>query len=116
MTRIAASQLARHNINVNAVCPGATRTDLFEQVVGEMIEREGISRDRALERLDRSIPLRRSNEPSDIANLEMDLNQVMPNGQTVIYLNRLSDLLFVAARYQTTQSGNTDLLWDSHGY
>jgi NAD(P)-dependent dehydrogenase (short-subunit alcohol dehydrogenase family) len=69
MTRVGASQLARYNINVNAVCPGATRTDLFEQVVGEMVEREGIGRDRALERLDRSIPLRRSNEPSDIANL-----------------------------------------------
>ena len=69
MTRIAASQLARYNINVNAVCPGVTRTDLFEQVVGELVEREGIGRPQALERLDRSIPLRRSNEPEDVAEI-----------------------------------------------
>src|SRR6516164_3339175 len=32
MTRIAASQLARYNINVNAICPGATRTHLYETI------------------------------------------------------------------------------------
>jgi NAD(P)-dependent dehydrogenase (short-subunit alcohol dehydrogenase family) len=95
MTRIAASQLARYNINVNAVCPGATRTDLLEKVVGELIEREGIGRTQALERLDRSIPLRRSNEPEDVADL-------------VVWL--ASD----QARNVTGQSWNVDggLLWD----
>jgi NAD(P)-dependent dehydrogenase (short-subunit alcohol dehydrogenase family) len=95
MTRIAASQLARYNINVNAVCPGATRTELFEQVVGELVERESIGRDRALERLDRSIPLRRSNEPDDIAAL-------------VVWLASEQ------ARNVTGQSWNVDggLVWD----
>jgi NAD(P)-dependent dehydrogenase (short-subunit alcohol dehydrogenase family) len=95
MTRIAASQLARYDINVNAVCPGVTRTDLFEQVVGELVEREGIGRSQALERLDRSIPLRRSNEPEDVADL-------------VVWL--ASD----QARNVTGQSWNVDggLLWD----
>ncbi len=38
-------------------------------------------------------------------------------GVSVIpYLNRLSDLLFVAARYQCHLTGNPDLLWDSRGY
>jgi cob(I)alamin adenosyltransferase len=32
------------------------------------------------------------------------------------YLNRLSDLLFVAARYQAKLSGKGDLLWNSRGY
>jgi cob(I)alamin adenosyltransferase len=32
------------------------------------------------------------------------------------YLNRLSDLLFVAARFQVKASGGQDILWDSHGY
>jgi len=32
------------------------------------------------------------------------------------YLNRLSDLLFVASRYQAKLVGKGDLLWDSHGY
>jgi NAD(P)-dependent dehydrogenase (short-subunit alcohol dehydrogenase family) len=95
MTRIAASQLARFDINVNAVCPGATRTDLYAQVMGEMIERQGISAEDAQARLDRSIPLRRSNDPDDVANL-------------VVWLG--SD----QARNVTGQSWNVDggLVWD----
>jgi NAD(P)-dependent dehydrogenase (short-subunit alcohol dehydrogenase family) len=95
MTRIAAAQLARYDINVNAICPGATRTELFEQVISELVEREGIGRPQALERLDRSIPLRRSNEPEDIANLAVWL---------------ASD----EARNVTGQSWNVDggLMWD----
>ena len=38
MTRIAAHALGRHNINVNAICPGVTRTDLYYQVVRERAE------------------------------------------------------------------------------
>jgi NAD(P)-dependent dehydrogenase (short-subunit alcohol dehydrogenase family) len=95
MTRIAASQLARYDINVNAICPGATRTDLYQQVMGEMIERQGISAEDARKRLDVSIPLRRSNDPEDIANLAVWL---------------ASD----QARNVTGQSWNVDggLVWD----
>jgi cob(I)alamin adenosyltransferase len=34
----------------------------------------------------------------------------------VPYLNRLSDLFFVAARYHAKASGGADILWDSRGY
>ncbi len=34
----------------------------------------------------------------------------------VPYLNRLSDLLFVAARYHAKLTGVGDILWDSRGY
>jgi cob(I)alamin adenosyltransferase len=34
----------------------------------------------------------------------------------VAYLNRLSDLLFVASRYQAKLAGTGDILWDSRGY
>jgi cob(I)alamin adenosyltransferase len=45
------------------------------------------------------------------------LSREEPVGAQVIpYLNRLSDLLFVAARYQAKQTGRGDLLWDSRGY
>jgi cob(I)alamin adenosyltransferase len=45
------------------------------------------------------------------------LSREEPVGEQVIpYLNRLSDLLFVAARYQAKLSGRGDLLWDSRGY
>src|SRR3954470_12873773 len=95
MTRIAASQLARFDINVNAICPGAARTDLYQQVMGELIERQGISEEDARKRLDVSIPLRRSNDPEDIANLAVWL---------------ASD----EARNVTGQSWNVDggLVWD----
>jgi cob(I)alamin adenosyltransferase len=34
----------------------------------------------------------------------------------IVYLNRLSDLLFVASRYHTKQAGLEDVLWDSRKY
>jgi len=37
-------------------------------------------------------------------------------GFVIPYLNRLSDLLFVASRYQAKLVGKGDLLWDSRGY
>jgi cob(I)alamin adenosyltransferase len=49
--------------------------------------------------------------------LVVTLSRTEPVGaQVVPYLNRLSDLLFVAARYQAKLSGAGDILWDSHGY
>ena len=69
MTRVAAAQLARHNINVNAICPGVTRTHMFETLMKEMVERRGVSEEEAIKRLDATIPLGRSNSPDDIANM-----------------------------------------------
>jgi NAD(P)-dependent dehydrogenase (short-subunit alcohol dehydrogenase family) len=69
MTRIGASQLARHNINVNAICPGATRTHLYEMIQNEIVEKRGITHDEAQRRMDAQIPLGRSNSPDDIANM-----------------------------------------------
>ncbi len=95
MTRIGASQLARHNINVNAICPGATRTSLYDRVMQQRVEREGISEAEATSRMDASIPLKRSNTPDDIANMAAFL---------------ASD----EARNITGQSFNVDggLMWD----
>jgi NAD(P)-dependent dehydrogenase (short-subunit alcohol dehydrogenase family) len=95
MTRVSASQLARWNITVNAICPGVTRTALFDQVIDELVDRLGGTRAEAEARAVRSIPLRRANEPSDIAAL-------------AVYL--ASD----AARNVTGQSWNVDggLHWD----
>jgi len=69
MTRIAASQLARFDINVNAICPGVTRTAMYERIIKGMAEREKISEAEALARMDAAIPLRRSNTPDDIAGM-----------------------------------------------
>ena len=95
MTRISASQLARYDINVNAICPGVTRTPLFDQVIDGLVDRLGGTREEAEARAVRSIPLRRANDPADIASL-------------AVYL--ASD----AARNVTGQSWNVDggLVWD----
>ncbi|MGE0823965.1 MAG: SDR family NAD(P)-dependent oxidoreductase [Candidatus Binatia bacterium] len=95
MTRIGASQLAKYNINVNSICPGATRTELYDQVMKQIVEREKITEAEAMARMDASIPLRRSNSPDDIANMAAFL---------------ASD----EARNITGQSFNVDggLMWD----
>jgi NAD(P)-dependent dehydrogenase (short-subunit alcohol dehydrogenase family) len=69
MTRIGASQLARYNINVNAICPGATRTEMYDTIMKQIVEREKITEAEAIARMDASIPLRRSNTGDDIANM-----------------------------------------------
>lgn len=49
--------------------------------------------------------------------LVVALARAEPVGSLVVpYLNRLSDLLFVAARYQAKQSGAGDILWDSRAF
>ncbi len=73
LTRTAAQQLARHNITVNAICPGVTRTALLEQIIATMAESEGISVEDAEARAAKPIPLRRVNEPADIAAMAVFL-------------------------------------------
>jgi NAD(P)-dependent dehydrogenase (short-subunit alcohol dehydrogenase family) len=69
MTRIGASQLAQHNINVNSICPGATRTHLYEAIQNEIVAKRGMTVEEAQRRMDAQIPLGRSNSPDDIANM-----------------------------------------------
>lgn len=73
LTRTAAQQLGRHNITVNAICPGVTRTALLDQIFTAMHETEGISMADAEARAARPIPLRRVNEPEDIAAMAVFL-------------------------------------------
>jgi NAD(P)-dependent dehydrogenase (short-subunit alcohol dehydrogenase family) len=67
--RIGASQLAPYNINVNAICPGATRSEMYDTIMRQIVERENITEAEAMSRMDVSIPLRRSNTGDDIANM-----------------------------------------------
>ena len=73
MTRIAAHALGRYGINVNAICPGVTRTDLYYQVVRERAEASGRLESEVIAAMDASIPVGRSNEPEDIAALAVFL-------------------------------------------
>jgi NAD(P)-dependent dehydrogenase (short-subunit alcohol dehydrogenase family) len=69
LTRTAAQQLAPHNINVNAVCPGTTVTALSENNVATRARAEGVSVEEMKRRRDAAIPLGRPNDPEDVATL-----------------------------------------------
>jgi NAD(P)-dependent dehydrogenase (short-subunit alcohol dehydrogenase family) len=73
MTRIAALQLARHNINVNAICPGTTVTALSRDNLAARAREEGVSVDEMERRRNAAIPLGRANDPEDVAALAVFL-------------------------------------------
>ncbi|MFN4088089.1 MAG: SDR family NAD(P)-dependent oxidoreductase [Alphaproteobacteria bacterium] len=73
LTRTAAQQLARHDINVNAICPGVTRTELSDANLRVRAQQEGVSIEVMEQRRAEAIPLRRVCEPSDIAALAVFL-------------------------------------------
>ncbi|CAN5671412.1 3-oxoacyl-[acyl-carrier-protein] reductase [soil metagenome] len=55
-TKAAARELARYNVNVNAVCPGFIETDMFADVSEEVQEK-----------IEKSIPLGRIAQPNEVA-------------------------------------------------
>ena len=73
MTRIAALQLARHNINVNAVCPGTTVTALSNDNLATRAREEGVSVEEMTRRRNAAIPIGRPNTPEDVAALAVFL-------------------------------------------
>ncbi len=68
MTFTAAQQLAPHNINVNAVCPGIVKTAIVEELFKTVAQKEGISVEDVERRAVAEVPLKRANEPEDIAD------------------------------------------------
>ena len=73
LTRLAALQLARHKITVNAICPGVTVTALSEANLAVRARDEGVSAEEMRRRRDAVIPLGRANEPEDVAALAVFL-------------------------------------------
>jgi NAD(P)-dependent dehydrogenase (short-subunit alcohol dehydrogenase family) len=73
LTRIAALQLAPHNITVNAVCPGTTVTALSDANLRTRAAQEGVTVEEMARRRNAAIPLGRPNEPEDVAALAVFL-------------------------------------------
>ena len=64
---------ARHNINVNAICPGVTRSALSDANLAVRAKQDGVSLAEMERRRAEAIPLRRANEPADIAAMAVFL-------------------------------------------
>jgi NAD(P)-dependent dehydrogenase (short-subunit alcohol dehydrogenase family) len=67
LTKTAAQQLGKHNINVNSVCPGVTRTALSDANLQIRAQQAGVTIEEMERRRAEVIPLRRANDPEDIA-------------------------------------------------
>jgi NAD(P)-dependent dehydrogenase (short-subunit alcohol dehydrogenase family) len=73
ITRIAALQLAKHNLNVNAICPGTTVTALSNDNLKTRAQQEGVPVEEMERRRNAAIPIGRPNDPEDVAALAVFL-------------------------------------------
>ena len=73
LTKTAAQQLGMHNINVNSICPGIVRTKLFFDLVQTVATKEGRTAEEVEADLVKTVPLKRANEPEDIAAMAVFL-------------------------------------------
>ena len=73
LTKTAAQQLAKHDITVNSICPGVTTTGIVEGLVKTRAEARGISVEAMVKEMTDNIPLKRANEPEDIAAMAIFL-------------------------------------------
>jgi NAD(P)-dependent dehydrogenase (short-subunit alcohol dehydrogenase family) len=73
LTKMAAQQLGRYNINVNAICPGVTRTELGARNAITRAAERGITVEELLAEQEAGIPIRRANTPDDIAAMAVFL-------------------------------------------
>jgi meso-butanediol dehydrogenase/(S,S)-butanediol dehydrogenase/diacetyl reductase len=73
MTRVAAHQLGRYDINVNAICPGVTRTEMSHTSLQQRAAQLGLTVEELERRRLESIPIGRANDPEDIAAMAVFL-------------------------------------------
>jgi NAD(P)-dependent dehydrogenase (short-subunit alcohol dehydrogenase family) len=67
MTYIAAVQLAPHDINVNAICPGLVDTPMLRGMLAQRSNDTGTPVQQLFEGLENMVPLGRLDDPEDVA-------------------------------------------------
>ena len=73
LTKTAAQQLGRHDITVNAICPGITRTPIVDEIISTRSKDRNLSETEVMRDFAKDIPLERINEPEDIAAMAVFL-------------------------------------------
>lgn len=68
-TQSAAIELARYNINVNAICPSVVPTPMWEQLARQVEEREGWPSGEFFRRRVERIPLKRAGTVEEVATI-----------------------------------------------
>ena len=81
MTHIAALQLGKYDINVNAICPGATLTTMGAETMAGRSASSGQTMAELEQARDAKIPIGRPNEPEDIAAMAAFLSG--PGGRNI---------------------------------
>ena len=74
LTKTAAQQLGRHDITVNAICPGITRTPIVDEIITTRAKDRGLSEAEVMLDFAGDVPLKRINEPEDIAAMAVFLS------------------------------------------
>lgn len=85
-TRALAAEVAGQGITVNAICPGYVDTPMTEYSVSRIVEKTGVTRDEALERILALSPQHRLIRPEEIAHVAVmlcDEDAEGVNGETI---------------------------------
>lgn len=69
LSKAVALDYGPYGVRCNAVCPGATRTEMFEETTGIIAKSKGIDLDTLLQQFSKPIPLRRVSKPSEMAGV-----------------------------------------------
>ena len=68
-TRALAVELGQYDITVNAICPGSVATPMIEVVIGNISNKTGMNREETRAMMESGIPLKRFQQPDDVASL-----------------------------------------------
>ena len=82
LTQSLARELAEYDINVNAICPGTLRTDMYEKILDARSKLSGLPREEIFASVIATIPLGRPQLPEDIAGVAVFLSSELARNIT----------------------------------